>query len=135
MECNAITQIICKHMNVEDDPNTYRTPGLYDDPTVHQQSPLEKMILSMFETLKWELDDDIEITISGSQTSGIDQPEGYNKKWSTPLGEVKYNRDAFIVIKNRDRDPFVPSVAPLPSQQGEDPEMIQPTEANDNKDL
>jgi hypothetical protein len=62
-------------MNVEDDPNTYRTPGLYDDPTVHQQSPLERLILSLFEKLKWELDDDIEITISGSQTSGIDQPE------------------------------------------------------------
>ena len=100
-----------EQMNMEDDPNTYRTPGLFDE---HKQSPLERLILSLFEKLKWELDDDIEITISGSQTSGIDQPEGYNEKWSTPLGEVKYNRDAFIVIKNRDRDPFVPSVAPQP---------------------
>ena len=118
-------------MNVEDDPNTYRTPGFYDDPTVHKQSPLERLILSLFEKLKWELDDDIEITISGSQTSGIVQREAYYKKWSTPLGEVKYNRDAFIVIKNRDRDPFVPSVAPLPSQQSDNPEMIQPIETND----
>ena len=118
-------------MNVEDDVNQYRTPGLYDDPTVHKQSPLERLILSLFEKLNWELDDDIEITISGSQTSGIDQPEGYNKKWSTPLGEVKYNHDAFIVIQNRDRSPFVPSVAPLPSQQGDNPEMIQPTETDD----
>lgn len=66
----------------------------------------------MFEKLNWELDDDIEITISGSQTSGIDQPEGYNKKWATPLGEVKYNHDAFIVIQNRDRSPYTPSVPP-----------------------
>ena len=105
-----------EQMNTEDDPNTYRSPGLYDDPTVHKQSPLERSILSLFEKLNWELDDDIEITISGSQTSGIEQPEGYNKKWSSQLGEVKYNHDAFIVIRNRDRDPFVPSVAPQPTE-------------------
>jgi hypothetical protein len=101
-------------MNIEDDVNQYRTPGLYDDPTVHKQSPLERIILSMFEKLNWELDDDIEITISGSQ-----------------IGEVKYNHDAFIMIQNRDRSPYIPSVAPLPSQQGDNPEMIQPTETDD----
>ena len=28
-------------------------------------------------------------------------------------GTRKYNKDAFIVIKNRSRDPFVPSQAPV----------------------
>jgi len=35
--------------------------------------------------------------------SGIHQGEEYNKKWATPFGVRKYNKDAFIVIKNQSR--------------------------------
>jgi hypothetical protein len=33
----------------------------------------------------------------------------YNKKWQSPIGTRKYNKEAFIVIKNLSRDPFDPS--------------------------
>ena len=46
--------------------------------------------------LEWTADDDIAVEIGGTQVSGID------------VGE-EYNKDAFIVIKNRSRDPFTPS--------------------------
>ena len=56
-------------------------------------------------TLGWNVrDDNIVIEIGGTQVSGIDQPEGYNKKWSSPLGHRKYNKDAFIVLKNLSRN-------------------------------
>lgn len=66
-----------------------------------------------FQVLGWDVkNDDIAIEIGGTVVSGIDQPEGYNKKWSSPKGHRKYNKDAFIVIKNKTRDPWIPSKAP-----------------------
>ena len=60
-------------------------------------------IQDFIETLNWEETDDIVVEIGGTVVSGIDQPEGYNKKWSTPLGVRKYNKDAFIIISNQSR--------------------------------
>ena len=59
--------------------------------------------------LGWDCYDDVTIEIGGTQVSGIHQPENYNKKWAAPYGARKYNKDAFIVIKNRTRSPFDPS--------------------------
>ena len=62
----------------------------------------EQLFLLM-EALGWDPGDDIRIEMAGTQTSGIDVGEDYNKKWQTPKGEVKLNKDAFIVIKNNSR--------------------------------
>ena len=111
------------------DPNPYRVPGFYDDEP--KQSPLERIILEQFKKLNWEMDDDISIEIAGSQVYEI---EGDGTRWKPVKGTRKYNRDAFIVIKNRDRNPTLPSVAPpvvseetvtMEAQQGEDPLIIK----------
>ena len=60
-------------------------------------------------TLGWECYDDVVVEIGGTVVSGIHQGENYNKKWATPYGVRKYNKDAFIVIKNLSRTPFEPS--------------------------
>ena len=62
------------------------------------------------EKLGWEPGDEIAVDIGGTQVSGIDVGEEYNKKWQSPIGTRKYNKDAFIVIKNKSRDPFTPSI-------------------------
>jgi len=59
--------------------------------------------------LEWEPGDDIQVDVGGVSVSGIDVGEDYNPKWSSPKGTVKYNKDAFIVIKNNSRSPFKPS--------------------------
>ena len=59
--------------------------------------------------LGWAEDDNIVVEIGGTSVSGIDVGEEYNKKWQSPIGTRKYNKDAFIVIKNLDRNPTVPS--------------------------
>jgi len=60
--------------------------------------------------LGWDVrNDDLVIEIGGTAVSGIHQGENYNEKWATPYGVRKYNKDAFIVIKNRSRSPFEPS--------------------------
>jgi hypothetical protein len=78
---------------------------------------LYESLIHAFETLGWDPSDDIKLEIGGTQVSGIDQPEGYNEKWSSPRGHRKYNKDAFIVFKNKTRDPWVPSVAPVVEEQ------------------
>ena len=60
-------------------------------------------------TLGWECYDDVVVEIGGTVVSGIHQGENYNKKWATPYGVRKYNKHAFIVIKNLSRTPFASS--------------------------
>ena len=62
----------------------------------------EQLVL-MMEALGWDPSDEIDIEFAGTQVSGIDVGENYNKKWQTPMGEVKLNKDAFIIIKNQSR--------------------------------
>ena len=60
-------------------------------------------------TLGWDTNDDIHIEIGGTSVYEID---GAGTKWAPVKGTRKYNKDAFIVIKNRSRDPVVPSKPP-----------------------
>jgi hypothetical protein len=53
--------------------------------------------------LGWEVGEEITVEIGGTSVSGIDVGEVYNKKWQSPKGTRKYNKDAFIVIKNQSR--------------------------------
>ena len=56
--------------------------------------------------LKWEHGDNIAVEIGGTSIYEID---GAGTKWAPVKGTRKYNKDAFIVIKNLDRNPTVPS--------------------------
>ena len=57
-------------------------------------------------TLKWEHGDNISVEIGGTSIYEI---EGAGTKWAPVKGTRKYNKDAFIVIKNLDRNPTVSS--------------------------
>jgi hypothetical protein len=60
--------------------------------------------------LGWDVvKDDLHVEIGGTSVYEID---GDGTKWAPVKGTRKYNKDAFIVIKNRSRDPVVPSQAP-----------------------
>ena len=75
------------------------------DPEEHVMEPptIIEQITSLVDKLKWERGDDIVVEIGGTVVSGIHQGENYNKKWATPFGVRKYNKDAFIVISNNSR--------------------------------
>ena len=68
-----------------------------------------EQVSQMVETLGWDPDDDIVVEVGGTVVSGIHQPPDANPRWSRQFGERGYNRDAFIVLKNRTRSPFEPS--------------------------
>jgi len=57
--------------------------------------------------LGWDCYDDVAVEIGGTSVYEID---GAGTKWVPVKGTRKYNKDAFIVIKNRSRNPTVPSV-------------------------
>ena len=69
---------------------------------VCNQGVSEKLI-DIISQLSWDCYDDVTVEIGGTQVSGIDVGEEYNKKWQSPLGTRKYNKDAFIIIKNQSR--------------------------------
>ena len=55
--------------------------------------------------LGWDVrNDNIAIEIGGTCVSGIDVGDDYNVKWQSPIGTRKYNKDAFIIIKNLSRN-------------------------------
>ena len=67
------------------------------------------------EALGWDYGDDVAVEIGGTSVYEI---EGAGTKWAPVKGTRKYNKDAFIVIKNRSRNPTIPSV-------NDDPERLQ----------
>jgi len=70
----------------------------------------EEALVEAVAALGWDVrNDDIHVEIGGTSVYEI---EGAGTKWAPVKGTRKYNKDAFIVIKNRSRDPVVPSQAP-----------------------
>ena len=59
--------------------------------------------------LGWGADDDISVEIGGVAVTGTATSPNANPKWAKPFGTVTYQNDAFIVIKNKSRNPVVPS--------------------------
>jgi len=70
---------------------------ILDEPSVVEQ------LSSLVEKLGWDVGDEISVELGGTQVSGIDVGEVYNKKWQSPKGTRKYNKDCFIIIKNQSR--------------------------------
>tara|TARA_B100000927_G_scaffold203795_2_gene165293 strand:- start:2169 stop:2453 length:285 start_codon:yes stop_codon:yes gene_type:complete len=72
------------------------------DPDEYEDTLVNKIARAV-NKLNWELGDEITVEIGGTAVSGIDVGEVYNKKWQSPKGTRKYNKDAFIIIKNQSR--------------------------------
>jgi len=67
----------------------------------------QEALTQLVADLGWDVrNDDLHIEVGGTSVYGID---GAGTKWAPLKGTRKYNNDAFIVIKNRSRDPVVPS--------------------------
>ena len=61
------------------------------------------------EKLGWDRDDEISVEIGGVSVTGTPTSPDANPKWAKPFGTVSYQNDAFIIIKNKSRNPVVPS--------------------------
>jgi hypothetical protein len=59
--------------------------------------------------LGWDANDELSVEIGGVAVTGTATNPNANPKWAKPFGTVTYQNDAFIVIKNKSRNPVVPS--------------------------
>ena len=76
-----------------------------------QSMELAQYLYAVMQELDWKPGDDINIEIGGSVVSGIDPGEDFNPKWAAPKGQMRYSKDAFIVIKNAARNQVVSSLS------------------------
>ena len=76
-----------------------------DDSVIYPGGMLGQLSIAL-EKMGWEYGDNIAVEIGGTSVYEID---GAGTKWAPVKGTRKYNKDAFIVIKNLDRNPTVPS--------------------------
>ena len=76
-----------------------------EDSVMYPGGMLGQLAIAL-EKMGWDSEDNIAVEISGTSVYEID---GAGTKWAPKKGTRKYNKDAFIVIKNLDRNPTVPS--------------------------
>tara|TARA_B100000902_G_C26611719_1_gene575442 strand:- start:70 stop:396 length:327 start_codon:yes stop_codon:yes gene_type:complete len=91
------------------------------DPEESVMSPdsITLQIAKAIRALGWDSEDNIAVEVAGSSVYEIDGP---GTKWSPLKGTKKYNKDAFIVIKNLDRNLTISS---KPSLKQESKELKQ----------
>ena len=76
-----------------------------DDSVMYPGGMLGQLSIAL-EKMGWESGDDVVVEIAGTSVYEID---GAGTKWAPVKGTRKYNKDAFIIIKNRDRNSTVSS--------------------------
>tara|TARA_Y100001937_G_scaffold1289_1_gene1659 strand:- start:326 stop:628 length:303 start_codon:yes stop_codon:yes gene_type:complete len=76
-----------------------------DDSVIYPGGMLGQLAVAL-ESLGWDYGDNVAVEIAGTSVYEID---GAGTKWAPVKGTRKYNKDAFIVIKNLDRNPTVSS--------------------------
>ena len=76
-----------------------------DDSVIYPGGMLGQLAIAL-ESLGWDYGDNVAVEIAGTSIYEID---GAGTKWAPVKGTRKYNKDAFIIIKNLDRNPTVPS--------------------------
>ena len=76
-----------------------------EESVMYPGSMLGQLAIAL-EKMGWDSSDNIAVEIAGTSVYEID---GAGTKWAPVKGTRKYNKDAFIIIKNLDRNPTVPS--------------------------
>ena len=74
---------------------------------IHAFENGERELEPLLEKMGWESGDDVVVEIAGTSVYEID---GAGTKWAPVKGTVKYNKDAFIIIKNQSRRDLTKSV-------------------------
>ena len=84
-----------------------------EDSVIYPGNMLGQLSIAL-EKMGWDGGDDVAVEIAGTSVYEI---EGAGTKWAPVKGTRKYNKDAFIIIKNRSRNPTISSV-------NDDPERL-----------
>jgi hypothetical protein len=87
-----------------------------------EESKFQYVMKDVFEVMRslgWTGDDTFDVNVGGCSATGTATHPDANPKWAKPFGTITYQSDAFIVIKNANKNPVVSSKAlQLPEGQG-----------------
>jgi hypothetical protein len=87
-----------------------------------EESKFQYVMKDVFEVMRslgWTGEDTFEVNVGGCAATGTATHPDANPKWAKPFGTITYQKDAFIVIKNANKNPVVSSQAlQLPEGQG-----------------
>ena len=92
-----------------------------------EESKFQYVIKDVFEVMRslgWTGDDSFEVNIGGCSATGTATHPDANPKWAKPYGTVTYQSDAFIVIKNANKNPVVSSQAPQLQEGQQKPVVV-----------
>ena len=79
-----------------------------------EESKFQYVMKDVFEVMRslgWTGEDTFEVNVGGCSATGTATHPDANPKWAKPYGTVTYQSDAFIVIKNSNKNPVVSSQA------------------------
>ena len=94
------------HGNLEPDEDVMSDELIAKRKSAAVMKAVHDKIKETIAELGWDCYDDVAVEIGGTSVYEI---EGAGTKWAPVKGTRKYNKDAFIVIKNLSRNPTVPS--------------------------
>jgi hypothetical protein len=74
---------------------------------MNYKTDIYSQIENVIKELGWDDNDDISVEIGGVAATGTATHPDANPKWAKPFGTVTYQKDAFVVIKNKSKNPVV----------------------------
>jgi hypothetical protein len=80
-----------------------------EERVMNYKTEIYSQVGSVIKELGWEDDDDVVVEVGGVAATGTATHPDANPKWAKPYGSISYQKDAFIVIKNKSRNPVVTS--------------------------
>ena len=92
-----------------------------------EESKFQYVMKDVFEVMRslgWTGDDSFEVNVGGCSATGTATHPDANQKCAKPYGTVTYQSDAFIVIKNANKNPVVSSQAPQLQEGQQKPVVV-----------
>ncbi len=80
-----------------------------EEKVMNYKTEIYSQVSNVIKELGWEDNDDVVVEVGGVAATGTATHPDANPKWAKPFGTTTYQKDAFIVIKNKTRNPVISS--------------------------
>jgi len=80
-----------------------------EEKVMNYKTEIYSQVGNVIKELGWEDNDDVVVEVGGVAATGTATHPDANLKWAKPFGTTTYQKDAFIVIKNKTRNPVISS--------------------------